>query len=202
MIFADDVWKRFGEILRARELSSLEHSDSRLHAAVLVPLLEERQELCLLLTQRTHDVPHHKGQISFPGGAVDESDQTWEETALREVQEEIGLAREYVEVLGRIDDAKTISSNFVVHPFVARVVTPSAFRPNPGEVERIITVPLRVFHADDVTARREEVQWDGISYRTPAFEYGSHIIWGATARIIENLLSIIADELRLSVNFK
>lgn len=199
---ANGTLQRIGEVLRTRELHTHEHSSSYLHAAVLVPLLEEKQELYVLFTQRTHHVEHHKGQISFPGGSVDESDMTLEETALREAYEEIGLPKEQVEILGRIDDAKTLSSNFVVHPIVGRIVTPFDFLLNPGEVERIITVPLHVFHPDHVGAKSDQVQWNGTTYKTPAFEYRGHVIWGATARIMENLLSAISDELPLSGSLK
>ena len=202
MAEANGILQRIGEILRTRKLYAREDAPSYLHAAVLVPLLEEKQELCVLFTQRSHDVEHHKGQISFPGGSVEAFDESLEETALREAYEEIGLPKEQVEILGRIDDAKTLSSNFVVHPFVGRIVTPFEFLLNPGEVERIITVPLHLFHPDHAGGKSDQVQWNGTTYKTPAFEYRGQVIWGATARIMENLLAIIADELPLSGNLR
>jgi 8-oxo-dGTP pyrophosphatase MutT (NUDIX family) len=193
----NDLLRQIGKILKFRQTTAIEHP-ACIHAAVLVLLLEEKPGLHVLFTQRTRGVPHHKGQVSFPGGAVDDADSSWEETALRETHEEIGLPMEKVEILGRIDDARTLSSNFVVHPFVGRMVRPFTYRLNPQEVERIITVPLQVFHPENTAARRSVVQWEGVTYETPAYEYKNHVIWGATARIIDNLLGIIAEELPLS----
>jgi len=171
-----------------------ERDSSRTHAAVLIPLFMENGEHKLLFTQRTNRVEHHKGQISFPGGRMDQGDDTFEETALREVHEEIGLSRDDVEILGRIDDTPTVSSNYVIHPFVGLIPYPYKFRLSPREVKRLIQVPFRLFLEDNHLSKRDSIQIDGIAYQTPAYEYNGDLIWGATAKIIENLVDILCGK--------
>ncbi len=195
--------RKLGGDLRERLISRpyrvIEDPDTSSYkrAGVLIPLLEEGGEVKVLLTQRTRKVEHHKGQISFPGGTMERRDGSVQETALREAQEEIGLMREDVEILGRIDEARTLTSNYIVHPFVGLVPWPYDFRLNPDEVELLISVPLQVFHPRDLRYRRPSVEYEGVTYTTAAFEYEKHVIWGATARIMENFMDILADNLPL-----
>lgn len=167
------------------------------HAAVLIPLFELDGECRVLLTKRTDTVEHHKGQISFPGGAVDESDCDHQETALRETHEEIGLEREEVLVLGRFDDTPTVSSNFMIHPYVGLIPYPYQFVLSPAEVERLVTVPLRIFHPDETAARRTHYEYRGRSVTSPIFTFDGEVIWGATARIMEMFMSLLADKIPL-----
>ncbi|MFN2230957.1 MAG: NUDIX hydrolase, partial [Anaerolineae bacterium] len=125
--------RRVRAVLANRSRHTL--SDSSLTcAAVLIPLLFREGEWCVLVTQRTQHVEHHKGQISFPGGACDPEDASLEATALREVHEEIGLPSEALEILGALDDLQTIT-DFAVTPFVGVIRQPAAYRLNPAEVE-------------------------------------------------------------------
>jgi len=180
------------EILNARSLKRIENREQTYrHAGVLIPLMVEGEACTVLFTERTHRVEHHKGQISFPGGRVDESDPSFEATAIREAHEEIGLAPEDVEVLGRLDDALTVASSFVIHPFVARVRLKPDFVVNPSEVERIIRVPLGFFLSASADERRRWVEYEGVRYKTAAYQYGNDLIWGATASIMENFVEII-----------
>ncbi len=167
-------------------------------SGVLVPLFAEEGTCKVLFTQRSQKVEHHKGQISFPGGRVDEGDRNIRHTVLREVFEEVGLPEAEVDVLGKIDDACTLSSNFVVHPLVGRIPYPYPFSLSPAEVQRLITVPLSVFHPENRSARRERVEFHGRTIETAAYEYGGEIIWGATARILQNLMEILTGSLPLS----
>jgi 8-oxo-dGTP pyrophosphatase MutT (NUDIX family) len=167
------------------------------HAGVLVPLLQEEGICKVLFTQRTHQVEHHKGQISFPGGGVEREDASIEETVLRETYEEIGLSEKNIELLGRIDDALTVASNYVIHPVVGWIISLDDLAINPAEVTRIITAPLAFFHRCRSEKRRYSVAYEGVTYETAAFEYGEHLIWGATARMMENLMEIVADKLSL-----
>ena len=167
------------------------------HAGVLVPLLEDRGDYLILFTKRTDKVEHHKGQISFPGGAVGEEDNSVKETVLREAHEEIGLREEDVDILGRIDDTLTVVSNFVVHPFVGLIPYPYDFTINAGEVDRLIKVPLTVFHPGNPMSKGTSFEFEGKSYRTPTYEYDSEVIWGATARIMESFMNIIGHRLPL-----
>jgi len=91
------------------------------HAGVLVPIFRQGGDYMILFTKRTNKLEHHKGQISFPGGSVDEEDNSVRDTALREAREEIGLLKEDVEILGRIDDTLTVVSDFIGHPFVGLI---------------------------------------------------------------------------------
>jgi 8-oxo-dGTP pyrophosphatase MutT (NUDIX family) len=185
-------------VLNDRTPKRIDDSSSHyVHAAVLIPLLEEEGVSKILFTKRTNRVEHHKGQISFPGGAVDEEDVSFEDAALREAHEEIGLKREDVEILGRIDDTLTLVSSFVVHPFVGFVADPYDFVVSKAEVKRIIKVPLYVFHPENTQYQRDSVEYEGMTYRAIAYEYNGDLIWGATARIMENFMNILGHKLHL-----
>ena len=165
------------------------------HASVLIPLTLEQDRCHVIFTKRTDRVEHHKGQISFPGGRVDDGDESLEFTALRETEEEIGLPRQDVILLGRIDDAFTFASNFIIHPFVGMVPGGYRFRVNEAEVERVLKVPLDLFF----TEMQDNYSFDfqGMRYRTPALVYGDDVIWGATARIMKNFVGIFDGKLPL-----
>ena len=157
-------------------------------AAVLVPLLLKDGEWHVLVTQRTNAVPHHKGQISFPGGACDKQDADILATALREAYEEIGVPPMAVDVLGLLDDMFTIS-HFVVTPVVGVIPYPYPFRMNPAEVEAMVEVPLS-FLRDPAHLRTEQVEFEGKPVELLFWDYGAYTIWGATARILKGLLEL------------
>ncbi len=191
-----DLCEIIREVLSSRPLKRIpDEKSSYIHAAVLFPLFNENGEYKVLFTQRTDTVENHKGQISFPGGAVEEEDGSLKETALREAREEIGLLSEDVEILGQLDDTTTVTSNFVVHPFVGVIPYPYDFKINSIEVERIIKVPFRVFLSDDPKYKRDSAEFEGVTYQTPAYVYGGDVIWGATARIIEGFMAILTPSL-------
>ncbi|MFQ5826179.1 MAG: NUDIX hydrolase, partial [Dehalococcoidia bacterium] len=148
-------------------------------AAVLLPLFRKGDSYHLLFTRRTQEVEHHKGQISFPGGARHPEDDSLEATALRESWEEIGLESRDVDILGELDDLVT-HTNFQVRPFVALIPHPYSFKPSPVEVEEIIEVPLSAL-LDENNVREEPRPGGGTGY---FFEYDGHVIWGATAHIL------------------
>jgi 8-oxo-dGTP pyrophosphatase MutT (NUDIX family) len=174
------------------------------HAAVLVPLLcpPEGEDWSILFTKRTNRVAHHKGQISFPGGAVEVHDSSPLETMLRESEEEIGLKAEAIDVLGSLDDALTMASNFIIHPFVGVVPSDYAFEINPFEVESILTVPLHVFQSISGESHAGEILYQGKAYRSPIFTFEGEVIWGATARVMENFMALIGGKLPLPVEVK
>ena len=111
-------------------------------SAVLIPLFYKEGHIHILLTQRSEQVIHHKGQICFPGGNYQSNDATLLQTALRETEEEIGLMAKDVEVLGELDDSSTITSGYVISPFVALIPYPYVFKPNHNEIKQIISIPL------------------------------------------------------------
>jgi 8-oxo-dGTP pyrophosphatase MutT (NUDIX family) len=162
-------------------------------AAVLVPLFAADGETRLLFTRRASGLPHHQGQVSFPGGRHDtDVDADLGATALREAHEEIGLAPADVRILGALDDIETVTTRFVITPFVGVVPWPYEYRPSPREVDAIFTVPLRALLAPD--AIRHEV-WDfgGRAVPIETYPVDGHVIWGATQRITRNLLGIVVE---------
>lgn len=178
------------QALAVRPRVALAPADKRA-CAVLVPLMAVDGEPHLLLTRRSTLLPHHQGQIAFPGGRHDPADDTLEATALREAHEEIGLAPADVQVLGALDDIETVSTRFVITPFVGIVPYPYAWRPEPAEVDAIFTVSLRDLRAPGV--HRTEL-WDFGERRIPIDSYAvaDHVIWGVTQRITTNLLHVLA----------
>ena len=177
---------------------SIESSEgSYRHSAVLIPLFEANGEHRILFTKRTYKVEAHKGQISFPGGAVDKEDGSLEETALREAYEEIGLHREDVTVLGRTDDAVTMTSSYIVHPFVGLIPYPYDFRISPREVASLIEVPFRVFLPDGAGDNILPIRYEGGTYESLSYVYEGEVIWGATARIMKNFIQLLGENLGL-----
>jgi len=160
-------------------------------AAVLVPLYQHNQEWHLLLTQRTNAVPSHKGQVAFPGGRMDTGDASLVETALRETEEEIGLPRAQVRVIGQLDELLTVTQ-YRVTPVVGVIPWPWAFVPSPGEIAAIFGVPVR-WLADpaNLTEQWREPIIPGPAIRVYHYYYKEFDIWGATARIIRNLLEVL-----------
>lgn len=158
-------------------------------AAVLLPLLYKEGRWHVLFTQRTQDVEHHKGQISFPGGACEPIDEDRVATALRETDEEIGVPPHLVRVLGALDDFPTIT-HFMVTPFVGVVPHPLTYRLNHYEVESVVEVPLSFF-TDPSGLRIEQREYEGQIFDVLFWDYGPHTIWGATARILKGFLDLI-----------
>jgi 8-oxo-dGTP pyrophosphatase MutT (NUDIX family) len=168
-------------------------------SAVLIPLFKAASEYKILFTKRTDRVETHKGQISFPGGRIEEEDGSPLETALREADEEIGLSRKDVTVLGQMDDARTVSSNYIVHPFVGLIPYPYEFRTSVEEVKELLEVPFWVFLSGDSADERYPVVYEGVTYQNLAYRYKGEVIWGATARIMRNLVELVEEKLDLPV---
>ena len=194
-----DLHLKIKEVLSNREPRSIQVNDTHYrHAGVLVPLFRYNGEYKVLFTKRTNRVEHHKGQVSFPGGRVDDEDASLEETALRETHEEIGLPRDEVTILGKIDDMVTLTSSFIVHPFVGLIPYPYDFSISPDEVKRLVQVPLMIFFSDnDSYYKKDTIDIEGTTYPGPAYEYQEDVIWGATARIMENFIDIIEEKIGL-----
>lgn len=166
-------------------------------AAVLIPLFKDQGEYKILFTKRTNRVEEHKGQISFPGGSVDEEDDSFRETALREAFEEVGLLREDVKLLGSTDDSLTVASNFIIHPYVGFIPYPYPFRVNSREVKRLIEVPFKIFIEDQTAQKNGVYEYAGTLYEGPVYNYQGDVIWGASARIMENFLEILGKKMGL-----
>lgn len=159
-------------------------------AAVLVPFFQIDDEWRLLLTRRTQKVNSHRGQVSFPGGAIEPGDESPEAAALREAWEEVGLPRDQVQLLGRLDGLLTVTQ-FHVTPIVARIPWPFDVKLNRTEVAKVFDVPLDwLLDPDHLEEKQREPPPPGrqpitVYYFEP---YENEVIWGVTARIIVGLL--------------
>jgi 8-oxo-dGTP pyrophosphatase MutT (NUDIX family) len=161
-------------------------------AAVLIPLFWHDDQWHLLYTRRTESVDSHRGQVSFPGGMIEETDKGPVEAALREVEEEIGIPAEMVEILGCVDSMFTITQ-FSITPVVGKIPWPVSMTLNTYEVARVFSVPVQ-WLADEKNLRTEEREVPGLGLLMPVHyfnAYDGEIIWGATARITLNFLEII-----------
>ena len=159
-------------------------------AAVLVPIYEKMGERYIVLTKRTQGVMYHKGQISFPGGAYDEKDGDLKVTALREAFEEVGIRAQDVEILGSLDDQATLTSSFVITPFVGAIPYPYNFRVNQKEVEELIEAPLLSL-LNPACFSSETLDDKGKSHLWGSYRYGNHQITGITARILKQFLDLL-----------
>jgi 8-oxo-dGTP pyrophosphatase MutT (NUDIX family) len=154
-------------------------------AAVLVPLVRREPGITVLLTQRTEDMPSHAGQIAFPGGRRQDGDADAVATALRETEEEVGLARRFVDVIGAVDPYRT-GTGYEITPIVG-IVTPGFItHADPREVADVFEVPLAHF-LDEKNHRIDSRMAQGRERRFYAMPYGERYIWGATAGMLKNL---------------
>jgi 8-oxo-dGTP pyrophosphatase MutT (NUDIX family) len=160
-------------------------------AAVLVPLLMREGSPHVLFTKRPTTLRHHAGQYSFPGGSRDSEDTTPLHTALRETREELGIDVSGVRVLGALDEVPTLTE-FRIQPFVGVIPNGLEYRPNPDEVEFILEVPLTAL-MDPTLRRTERRKVRGVEYEVDFYTYGSHVIWGATGRILRDLLRLASE---------
>ena len=165
-------------------------------AAVLVPLLPRPEGLHVLLTERSKELRSHAGQISFPGGGIDASDADAPTAALREAREEVGLDPSHVEIIGQLDDCPTFVTGYVILPVVG-VVDPLAFTaagrypwtPSAAEIAAIHELPLDAF-LDPRNRRVEQRLRNGEPYELTWYTVGGATVWGATARILRQLLEL------------
>ena len=162
-------------------------------AAVLVPLYLHRGRLHAVFTRRHDDLRRHPGEISFPGGRYDEGEPDLRATALREAHEEIGLPTDAVEIVGALQPTPTIATGYAVYPFVGMIEAGRTWTPSVNEVAEILELPL-----DELLAgygRRRLVR-RGVPIRTDTYVVGDNLIWGATARILADLLDRIGPLLK------
>jgi 8-oxo-dGTP pyrophosphatase MutT (NUDIX family) len=178
------------------ERASARTEQARAHAgqtpaAVLVPLfLVGAREPHAVFTRRRTDLRRHAGEISFPGGRRDPEDTDLSETALREAEEEIGLVRAQVRLLGELPVVSTFVTNYEIHPFVGLVPAGLVWEASPAEVDAVLELPLRALRA---SRTRTQIERRGITFETDAYIVDGHLIWGATARIVEHLLERVEE---------
>ncbi|MEZ9197755.1 CoA pyrophosphatase [Shewanella sp. 10N.286.54.B9] len=165
-------------------------------AAVLVALSSYNDQLELILTRRPSHLRQHPGQISFPGGKVEKFDLSFEDTALREAREEIGLPNKHVEVIGMLHDHKTFTG-FDITPIVSIISKPFTPVIDPGEVDELFTIPLS-FLLDSDNRHIQYFSRGGIEYPVHFIPYGQYFIWGATAAMIDQLCRLLSQDRPLS----
>ena len=183
-----DLERRLREALAAHPLPRVD-VDAR-PAAVLVPIYPA-PEPTLIFTVRADGLPTHRGQISFPGGKIDDDDPDPHHAALREAHEEIGLDPSLVTVVGEFDTTPTFVSGYVVTPVVGVLHSRPPLQRNPAEVAEILEVPLH----DLIEEIRREPGFEhaGRTYPTEAWVWGDHVIWGVTARLLRIFLEILGE---------
>jgi 8-oxo-dGTP pyrophosphatase MutT (NUDIX family) len=160
----------------------------RVDAAVLVALYVQDDQMSAVFTKRQDDLRRHAGEISFPGGRCDKEDRDLAATALREAEEEIGLPRESVDIIGALQPTPTIATDYAIYPFVALIDPGRGWTLSPREVEQVLELPLPALLAG--YARRRLVR-RGLPIRTDTYVVGPNLIWGATARILADLFDRI-----------
>lgn len=170
------------KILRHRKKKKITGENLKA-SAVLIPLFYNQGQYYILFTERSDEVNFHKGQVCFPGGTQEPSDSSLLQTALREIEEELSLKAKDVEILGELDDSVTLTSNYVISPFVAFIPHPYPLKADGREIREIFSVPLS-FLMDEANFKQD-------SY---AYEYEGHIIWGATAGILKQFMDLLKSE--------
>jgi 8-oxo-dGTP pyrophosphatase MutT (NUDIX family) len=164
----------------------------RIDAGVLVPIYPQDGTLHVVLTKRREDLRRHAGEISFPGGRQDDDEEDLRITALREAEEEIGLPPGDVELVGALTPTPTIATNYSVYPFVGLIEPGHTWVPSAGEVAEILELPVPLLRS--VYARRRLIR-RGVPFRTDTYLVDEHLIWGATARMLADLLDRIPPDL-------
>jgi len=158
-------------------------------AAVLIPIFCKDGEYHILFTKRSDRVMHHKGQISFPGGARSQGDASLRDTAIRESWEEIGLKPKDAEIVGELDDTPTTTSGFCIAPFVAFIPYPYKLSLSPYEISEAFSVPVSAL-LHKAKRKKERYTFGGRAFVGYSYEYEGRVIWGATAKIVQQLLEV------------
>jgi 8-oxo-dGTP pyrophosphatase MutT (NUDIX family) len=175
-------------LLEPEEAAAMD-APGKTDAAVLVPLFERDGDITAVFTERRHDLRRHAGEISFPGGRQDRPDEDLRETALREADEEIGLARERVEMIGALPPVGTFVTGYRVFPFVGWIKEGKEWMPQETEVEQVLELSL-----PDLVRGYESKRLirKGVPIKTPTYTVDGHFVWGATGRMVETLLDMLA----------
>ena len=178
------------EILSRHKPSIEPKPDGYKSASVLIPFYSQPDGLSIVFMKRPDYPGAHGDQISFPGGARDDLDQDDRYTSLRETEEEIGISRETIEIWGRLKTEHTSVSRYWISPFVGSIPYPSSFAPDDNEVERLLIIPLKhLMNPEHFSI--DTYNWKGFSFPSYLYKYKRDVIWGLTARILFNLISLL-----------
>ena len=165
-------------------------ADNLTPAAVLIPVVNRSDELTIMFTRRTAHLAKHAGQISFPGGHIEETDKEPTDAALRETEEEVGLPRHHIDVIGQLENYIS-RTGFRITPIVGVIEPPFPMEPDPGEVDEVFEVPLS-FLLNPENHHRHTRQIEGEDREFYAMPYGDYYIWGVTAGILVNLYECLS----------
>lgn len=190
-ISLDRVRAAFGDSSATSATAKPTEPPGRARAAVLVPLFELHGDARVILTRRAAHMRSHTGEVAFPGGRLDPG-ETPLDAARREAEEEIGLVVPEHQIIGRLAPIATISASSSITPFVAALDGRPSLRPNPSEVERAFDVALSELLADGVCREERWTQRDGTERPMHFFDLADDIVWGATARMLYELLELVA----------
>ncbi|MDP6257591.1 MAG: CoA pyrophosphatase [Rhodospirillales bacterium] len=188
---AGDIGRRSNEAAEPEDLVQEERNEwvaggkPLIPAAVLVPLVVHEDGLNVMLTKRTDHLNNHGGQISFPGGRVDDSDRDALHTALRETEEEVGLHSKDIEIIGELDEY-IVGTGYLVNPIIGVIEPPFELTPHEGEVAEVFEVPLE-FLITPENMKRHAREFEGIKRHYFAITWEEYFIWGATAGMLRNL---------------
>ena len=189
----DELARTLGDVLLDSAEAAALDVHGRIDAAVLVPLyVDPEKGLTAVFTKRRDDMRRHPGEISFPGGRQDDDESDLRDTALREAHEEIGLDPSGVELVGALQPTPTIATNYAVYPFVGLIEPGQTWTPSAGEVAAVLELSLTELR--DGYGRRRLMR-RGVPFRTDVYLVGENLIWGATARMLGDLLDRLPAEL-------
>ena len=188
---ARDVRERLIESLRMLRRNQEKGPEGK-PAAVLVILYPKNEQPTILFTKRSDRVSEHKGQVSFPGGVHEDADMSLFHTAQRETREELGFEARDFELLGELDEVFTFRSKFVITPFVVYTSSLPGITPNPTEIMEVLEIPLSTL-ADQMRFSEESHIVGGVQRPIYSYRFPGNTIWGATARIVRQLLELLLD---------
>ena len=185
--FDERALTRLKDVL-ARHRAIEIHAPELKRASVLIPIIRDREHFSLIFSRRAENLAAHSGQIAFPGGAVEDG-ESYAEAAVREAQEEVGIAPERVELIGRLDDLITNVSGFLVAPFIGVIHERIDYVLQESEVDEVFEVPVDAL----LTPSQPEVRYvdyRGSSYPAYFYPFGAHEIWGLTGRMLKTFLDL------------
>ena len=182
--------EQLSPLLLAPEEAAALDVRGRIDAAVLVPLYVEDERLHAVFTRRRDDLRRHAGEISFPGGRQDIEEEDLRDTALREAEEEIGLPKDAVQIVGALTPTPTVVTNYAIYPFVGVIEPGHRWLPSAAEVAEVLELPLAELRESH---ERKRLVRRGVPFRTDVYTaQDGQVIWGATARIVTDLLERLA----------
>lgn len=198
---AQEAHKRMASSLRNLNNFTFKHTQPSRQSGVLAMLYPKNGEMYTALMKRTEDGYAHSGQISFPGGRMEPTDPNLQHTALRETEEEFGIDQNLVNIVGSLSELYIPASNSLVLPTVGSLHAPPTFMPNAAEVAQIIEVPINYLLDKKNIKHTIITLQNGLQIEAPYFDVFGHIVWGATAMMLSELLQIV-EETFLTVNYK